>query len=55
MEERGAVSGMDPAELWRQWMESGSMMWSEMGQGGRSTPTAHTAGGSKVCERCRSG
>src|SRR5215217_2158835 len=27
-EERGAVSGMDPAELWRQWMESGSRMWS---------------------------
>jgi polyhydroxyalkanoic acid synthase PhaR subunit len=26
--ERGAVSGMDPAELWRQWMESGSRMWS---------------------------
>jgi polyhydroxyalkanoic acid synthase PhaR subunit len=22
------VSGMDPAELWRQWMESGSRMWS---------------------------
>ena len=22
---------MDPAELWRQWMESGSRMWSEMG------------------------
>jgi polyhydroxyalkanoic acid synthase PhaR subunit len=29
-EERGAVSGMDPAELWRQWMESGSKAWSEM-------------------------
>ena len=28
MTERGAVSGMDPAELWRQWMESGSRMWS---------------------------
>jgi polyhydroxyalkanoic acid synthase PhaR subunit len=26
--ERGAASGMDPAELWRQWMESGSRMWS---------------------------
>jgi polyhydroxyalkanoic acid synthase PhaR subunit len=25
--ERGAVSAMDPAELWRQWMESGSRMW----------------------------
>ena len=25
---------MDPAELWRQWMESGSRMWSEMGAGG---------------------
>src|ERR671921_48151 len=29
-QERGAVSGMDPAELWRQWMESGSKVWSEM-------------------------
>src|SRR5215203_657642 len=29
-EERGAVSGMDPAQLWRQWMESGSKVWSEM-------------------------
>src|SRR5215216_656027 len=29
-EDRGAVSGMDPAELWRQWMESGSKAWSEM-------------------------
>src|SRR5215211_3057093 len=29
-EERGAVSGMDPAELWRRWMESGSKVWSEM-------------------------
>jgi polyhydroxyalkanoic acid synthase PhaR subunit len=29
-EERGAVSAMDPAELWRQWMESGSRMWSDM-------------------------
>src|ERR671920_277006 len=27
-EERGVVSSMDPAELWRQWMESGSRMWS---------------------------
>jgi polyhydroxyalkanoic acid synthase PhaR subunit len=32
-EEREAVSGMDPAELWRQWMESGSRMWSEMAGG----------------------
>jgi polyhydroxyalkanoic acid synthase PhaR subunit len=24
---------MDPAELWRQWMESGSRMWSEMARG----------------------
>ncbi len=32
-EERGVVSGMDPAELWRQWMESGSRMWSEMARG----------------------
>jgi polyhydroxyalkanoic acid synthase PhaR subunit len=29
-EQRGAVSGPDPAELWRQWMESGSKVWSEM-------------------------
>jgi polyhydroxyalkanoic acid synthase PhaR subunit len=29
---------MDPAELWRQWMESGSRMWSEMAQGGRVDP-----------------
>ena len=57
-EERGAVSGMDPAELWRQWMESGSRMWSEMARaprGSRSTPTAYTAGGCKGCERCRGG
>ncbi len=27
------MSGMDPAELWRQWMESGSRMWSEMTRG----------------------
>ena len=34
MTERGAVSGMDPAELWRRWMESGSRMWSEgLGEG----------------------
>src|SRR5215204_5125230 len=26
---------MDPAELWRQWTESGSRMWSEMGAQGR--------------------
>ncbi|CAN5807481.1 hypothetical protein BH18ACT11_BH18ACT11_13600 [soil metagenome] len=35
MTERGAVSGMDPAELWRQWMEPGSRMWSEMTRGGQ--------------------
>jgi polyhydroxyalkanoic acid synthase PhaR subunit len=29
---------MDPAELWRQWMESGSRMWSEMAQGERVDP-----------------
>ena len=30
---------MDPAELWRQWMESGSRMWSEMGtQGEQADP-----------------
>ena len=30
---------MDPAELWRQWTESGSRMWSEMGaQGGQTDP-----------------
>jgi polyhydroxyalkanoic acid synthase PhaR subunit len=33
------VSGMDTAELWRQWMESGSRMWSEMGaQGSQADP-----------------
>jgi polyhydroxyalkanoic acid synthase PhaR subunit len=39
-EERGAVSGMDPAELWRRWMESGSKVWSEMAgaQGGQVDP-----------------
>jgi len=40
-EERGAVSGADPAELWRRWMESGSRMWSEMAggaQGGQVDP-----------------
>jgi polyhydroxyalkanoic acid synthase PhaR subunit len=26
---------MDPAELWRQWMEPGSSMWSEMTRGGQ--------------------
>ncbi len=33
MTEREAASGMDPAELWRQWMESGSKMWSGEGRG----------------------
>jgi polyhydroxyalkanoic acid synthase PhaR subunit len=28
-EERGVASGMDPTELWRQWLESGTRMWSE--------------------------
>jgi polyhydroxyalkanoic acid synthase PhaR subunit len=32
------VSGMDPAELWRQWMESGSRMWSEMAGGAQGGP-----------------
>ena len=32
------MSGMDPAELWRRWMESGSRMWSEMAQGGQVDP-----------------
>ena len=32
------VSGMDPAELWRQWMESGSRMWSA--GDGRANPFA---------------
>jgi len=27
-EERGLASGMDPTELWRQWLESGTRMWS---------------------------
>ncbi|HJQ28379.1 MAG TPA: E3 binding domain-containing protein [Rubrobacter sp.] len=34
-EQRGAVSAMDPAELWRQWMESGSRMWSDMTGGAK--------------------
>jgi len=29
---------MDPAELWRQWMESGSRMWSEGLRGGQADP-----------------
>ena len=29
---------MDPAELWRQWMESGSRMWSEGMKEGRADP-----------------
>jgi polyhydroxyalkanoic acid synthase PhaR subunit len=33
------VSGMDPAELWRRWMESGSRMWSEMGARGEQADT----------------
>jgi polyhydroxyalkanoic acid synthase PhaR subunit len=33
------VSGSDPAELWRRWMESGSRMWSEINaQGGQVDP-----------------
>ena len=34
------MSGMDPAELWRRWMESGSKVWSEMAgtQGGQADP-----------------
>ena len=32
------MSGMDPAELWRQWMESGSRMWSEMAVGAQGGP-----------------
>jgi polyhydroxyalkanoic acid synthase PhaR subunit len=35
--ERGAVSGMDPAELWRQWMEPGNRMWSEMTRGAQDS------------------
>ena len=31
------MSGMDPAELWRQWMESGSRMWSEMSGGAQGS------------------
>src|ERR687893_3172275 len=27
-EERGVASGTDPTELWRQWLESGTRMWS---------------------------
>ena len=33
------MSGSDPAELWRRWMESGSRMWSEINaQGGQVDP-----------------
>ncbi len=32
------MSGMDPAELWRQWMESGSRVWSEMAGGAKGGP-----------------
>jgi polyhydroxyalkanoic acid synthase PhaR subunit len=33
------VSGSDPAELWRRWIESGSRMWSEINaQGGQVDP-----------------
>jgi polyhydroxyalkanoic acid synthase PhaR subunit len=34
------VSGMDPAELWRRWMESGNKVWSEMAgaHGGQVDP-----------------
>jgi hypothetical protein len=34
-EERGAASGMDPTELWRQWLESGTRMWSGAKGGGQ--------------------
>ena len=34
-EERGVASGMDPTELWRQWLESGTRMWSESTGGAR--------------------
>jgi polyhydroxyalkanoic acid synthase PhaR subunit len=30
---------MDPAELWRRWMESGSRMWSEMALGSQPDPS----------------
>ncbi|MGH3148311.1 MAG: hypothetical protein ACRDTR_21215, partial [Rubrobacter sp.] len=35
-EQRGAASGMDPAALWRQWLESGSRMWTGTAGGERS-------------------
>jgi len=34
-EERGLTSGMDPTELWRQWLESGTRMWSDATGGGQ--------------------
>ncbi len=34
-EERGVASGMDPTELWRRWLESGTRMWSVAADGGR--------------------
>ena len=38
------MSGMDPAELWRQWMESGSRIWSEMAGGAQGgTVDPHSA------------
>jgi len=32
-EERGRGTGMDPAELWRQWFESGSRVWADVLRG----------------------
>jgi polyhydroxyalkanoic acid synthase PhaR subunit len=36
-EERRFRAGMDPAELWRQWYEAGSRMWTDMLQGAQES------------------
>lgn len=34
-EHRGAPTGMDPTEIWRQWYETGVKMWSDVARGDR--------------------
>ena len=36
-EESRIGAGMDPTELWTQWYETGSKMWSEVLQGGQES------------------
>jgi hypothetical protein len=36
-EERGRGTGMDPAELWRQWFEAGSRVWMDVLRGSRES------------------